>query len=164
MVLIHQTQTATVCILDPASRLPEADLITPGVSKAMQLVTQVQYGIVGTALALGLLCSVAMGQHTQSHFHQLCLNEPPGDEYHLCMMEQYTNMVTNLLRQHKLTPQTVKCNSDILRGKQGTCAVIVKEYENFIKITYTKDGKLVNIDQRTGSTIRSGSLYVRPKK
>lgn len=130
----------------------------------MQLTTQVQYGIVGTIVAIGLLCSVAMGQHIQSHFHQLCLNEPPGDEYHLCMMEKYTNMVSDLLRQHQFTPQTVKCNSDILHGNQGTCAVIVKESEDFIKVTYTRDGKLVNIDQQTGSTIQSGRLYVHPNK
>jgi len=130
----------------------------------MQLTTQVQYGIVGTTIALGLLCSVATGQHTPSHFHQFCVNEPPGDEYKLCMLEQYTNMLTNLLRQHALTPQTVKCNADILRGKQGTCAVIAREYKQVIKVTYTKDGTLVNVEQQTGSTIRSGRLYVRPQK
>jgi len=130
----------------------------------MQLITRVQYGIAGTTMAIGLIWSVAMGQRTQSHFHQLCLGEPPGEEYNLCMMENYTNMVTKLLISHTLTPQTVKCNSDILRGNQGTCAVIVKEYENFIKITYTKEGELVNIDHFPGSTIRSGRFYVYPNK
>lgn len=130
----------------------------------MKLTTQVQHGLVATTVALGLLCSVATGQHMQPHFHQLCLQEPPGEEYHLCMIEQYTNVVTNLLRQHQFTPQTVKCNSDILRGPQGTCAVIVKEYDTFIQVTYTKDGTLVNIDQQTGSTIRSGRLYIYPHK
>lgn len=130
----------------------------------MKLITRVQHGIVGTILAMSLHCAVAMGQNTQSHFHQFCLNEPPGEEYNLCMMENYTNMVTNLLIYHKLTPQTVKCNSDILRSNQGTCAVIVKEYENFIKVTYTKDGKLVSVDRHARSIIRSGRLYVRPNK
>jgi len=130
----------------------------------MKLTTHVQYGVVGALMSLGLLCSVAMGQHTPSHLHQFCLHEPPGDEYKLCMLEQYTTMVANLLRQHQFTPQTVKCNSDILRAEKGTCAVIVKEHEHFLNVTYTRDGTLVSIDEQSGSTIRSGRLYIHPNK